>query len=128
MKDIKIARITWEEIYLKINTLKDSLCNKQDTIYGVPGSGQVVSGLTGLAVDSPEKANIIVDCIYDEKTYKRWNEKYPEKEYCFLFNTQFEYQEEYLIFPWQECEDLNGEKVKPYWVSKIKKQSDEIKN
>tara|TARA_R110002051_G_scaffold103198_1_gene174968 strand:- start:28246 stop:28650 length:405 start_codon:yes stop_codon:yes gene_type:complete len=128
MKNIKIARITWEEVYLKINTLKDSLCNKQDSIYGIPGSGQVVSGLTGLAVDSPEEANIIVDCIYDEKTYKRWQEKFPKKEYCFLFNKQFEHQEDWIVLPWEEAEEVNGKQISPYWVSKIKNKSDEIKN
>ena len=60
-----------------------------------------------MAVDTPEEANIIIDDLYDSgATFRKWNEKYPDKEFCFLFNKKFEYQNTWLEFPWEE----SGEK------------------
>jgi len=104
---MKKHKVTWNEIYLKIDAMKEALTNKKDKIYGIPRGGQIIAGLTGLAVDTPEEANIIVDDLYDSgATYKKWYKKYPDKEYCFLFNKQFEYQNTWLEFPWEE----SGEK------------------
>ena len=58
---MKKYKISWEEIYEKVKVLKSNLENKNDKIYGIPRGGQIVAGLTGLAVDTPEEANIIVD-------------------------------------------------------------------
>ena len=100
---MKKHKITWEEIYLKIDAMKDALDNKNDKIYGIPRGGQIIAGLTGLAVDTPEEANIIVDDLYDSgATYNKWVEKYPDKEFCFLFNKKFEHQNTWLEFPWEE--------------------------
>lgn len=103
---MKKYTITWEEIYAKINTLKESLV-KEDKIYGIPRGGQIIAGLTGMAVDTPEEANIIVDDLYDSgATYEKWFKKYPDKEYCFLYNKTLEHQNTWLEFPWEE----SGEK------------------
>ena len=104
---MKKYKISWEEIYEKVKVLKSNLENKNDKIYGIPRGGQIVAGLTGLAVDTPEEANIIVDDLYDSgTTYNKWYEKYPEKEFVFLYNKQFEHQNTWLEFPWEE----SGEK------------------
>jgi len=99
---MKKYKVTWDEIYAKIKTLKESLV-KKDKIYGIPRGGQIVAGLTGMAVDTPEEANIIVDDLYDSgATYKKWHKKYPDKEYCFLYNKKFEHQNTWIEFPWEE--------------------------
>jgi len=104
---MKKHKVTWEEIYLKIETLKNSLNTNSDKIYGIPRGGQVIAGLTGMAVDTPEEATIIIDDLYDSgNTYNKWLEKYPDKEFVFLFNKKFEYQNTWLEFPWEE----SGEK------------------
>jgi GTP cyclohydrolase I len=104
---MKKHKVTWEEIYLKIETLKNSLETNFDKIYGIPRGGQVIAGLTGMAVDTPEEATIIIDDLYDSgTTYKKWLKKYPDKEFVFLFNKEFEYQNTWLEFPWEE----SGEK------------------
>tara|TARA_R110000744_G_scaffold51_1_gene211 strand:+ start:830 stop:1675 length:846 start_codon:yes stop_codon:yes gene_type:complete len=107
---MKKHKITWEEIYLKIDAMKDALDNKNDKIYGIPRGGQIIAGLTGLAVDTPEEANIIVDDLYDSgATYNKWVEKYPDKEFCFLFNKKFEHQNTWLEFPWEESGEIEVE-------------------
>ncbi len=99
---MKKHKISWKEIYDKVETLKNALA-KEDKIYGIPRGGQIVAGLTGYAVDTPEEANIIVDDLIDSgETYKKWNEKYPEKEFCFLYNKKYEYQNTWIEFPWEE--------------------------
>ena len=104
---MKKHKISWEEIYLKIKTMKNALNKNTDKIYGIPRGGQIVAGLTGMAVDTPEDATIIIDDLYDSgATYNKWVEKYPDKEFVFLFNKQFEYQNTWLQFPWEE----SGEK------------------
>jgi GTP cyclohydrolase I len=104
---MKKHKISWEEIYLKIETMKNALDKDTDKIYGIPRGGQIVAGLTGMAVDTPEEATIIIDDLYDSgTTYKKWFEKYPNKEFVFLFNKKFEYQNTWLEFPWEE----SGEK------------------
>jgi len=98
---MKKVKISWSEIYDKVNTVKESL-TKKDKIYGIPRGGQIVAGLTGMAVDTPEEANIIIDDLYDSgTTYKKWLKKYPDKEYCFLYNKQYEYQNTWIEFPWE---------------------------
>ena len=104
---MKKHKVTWEEIYLKIETLKNSLNTSSDKIYGIPRGGQVIAGLTGMAVDTPEEATIIIDDLYDSgTTYSKWLKDYPDKEFVFLFNKNFEYQNTWLEFPWEE----SGEK------------------
>jgi len=104
---MKKHKVTWEEIYLKIETLKNSLNTNSDKIYGIPRGGQVIAGLTGMAVDTPEEATIIIDDLYDSgTTYNKWLKDYPDKEFVFLFNKKFEYQNTWLEFPWEE----SGEK------------------
>ena len=98
---MKKVKISWSEIYDKVNTVKESL-TKKDKIYGIPRGGQIVAGLTGMAVDTPEEANIIIDDLYDSgTTYKKWLKKYPDKEYCFLYNKKYEYQNTWIEFPWE---------------------------
>jgi GTP cyclohydrolase I len=98
---MKTYKITWEEIYAKIETLKNNL-DKKVKIYGIPRGGQIIAGLTGMAVDTPEEADIIVDDLYDSgTTYKKWYKKYPNKEYCFLYNKKYEHQNTWLEFPWE---------------------------
>lgn len=104
---MKKVKITWKEIYLRVNSLIDSLDNKNIKIYGIPRGGQIIAGLTGLAVDTPEEADIIVDDLIDSgATYKKWLAKYPDKEFVFLFNKDIEFEKTWIEFPWE----LEGEK------------------
>ena len=100
---MKKYTVKWEEIYKKIDTLLNALEKKDCKIYGIARGGQIIAGLTGLAVDKPEDADIIVDDLYDSgRTYKKWLAKYPKKEFVFLYNKQFEHKNTWIEFPWEE--------------------------
>ena len=103
-------KLSWIEIYKKLDLLIEDLFKKHDTlnIYGIPRGGQFISGVSGFAVDTPEEANIIVDDLYDSgTTYRKWKAKYPDKDFCFLFDKrEKEYKGKWLEFPWEE----SGEK------------------
>tara|TARA_R100000808_G_scaffold11377_1_gene29240 strand:- start:3521 stop:4381 length:861 start_codon:yes stop_codon:yes gene_type:complete len=103
-------KLSWVEIYKKLDLLIEDLFKKHDTlnIYGIPRGGQFISGVSGFAVDTPEEANIIVDDLYDSgTTYRKWKAKYPDKDFCFLFDKrEKEYKGKWLEFPWEE----SGEK------------------
>ncbi|QDP64650.1 MAG: putative GTP cyclohydrolase 1 [Prokaryotic dsDNA virus sp.] len=93
--------ITWEEIYKRIKTLPKGKC------YGVPRGGQVVAGLTGNAVDTPDEADYILDDLIDSgRTAMKWKEKYPDKPFLALWNKIEEKNLGWLEFPWEE----NGER------------------
>ena len=97
---MKKYTVKWEEIYRKVETIKRNLIDKNSKIFGIGISGQIIAGLTGNAVEYPENAVIIVHDIYDSgDTYKKWLKLYPEKEYVFLYNKQFEHKDEEIEFP-----------------------------
>jgi len=94
--------ITWEEIYTKIKLVLKEV-KPTDTFYGIPRGGQVVAGLTGRAVDEPSKASIIIDDLIDSgATYNKWVKKYPDHKFCFLFNKDDEFPNQWIKFPWEE--------------------------
>ena len=102
----KIHKLTWNEIY-KAMFQKLQEYGKEDRFYGIPRGGQVIAGLTGRAVETPEEANIIIDDLYDSgTTHKKWKKKYPDKKFIFLFDKRKEFKNTWLEFPWE----LSGEK------------------
>ena len=101
---MKKHKITWKEIYERIDLLNNELC-KNCKVWGIPRGGQIVAGLMGKAVDNIEDADFIIDDLYDSgrtsKQYLKHN-----KQIIFLFDKREEYQNTWLEFPWEE----NGEK------------------
>ena len=98
---MEIENITWTEIGLKIDTLKNSLNLQTDKVSGISKGGKILSELSGFGVNDPQEANIFLDDLYNTgKNYNKWKEDFPDKEYCFLFNQQFEYKDKIIIFPY----------------------------
>lgn len=112
-------RISWEEIYSKIDNILNQLENKKYKVWGIPRGGQIVAGMLGFCNDKievvhplfPYKADIIVDDLYDSgTTYKKWKKLYPEKDIYFLFDKrEKEYKGKWLVFPWEESGDKEVE-------------------
>ena len=107
-------KLSWKEIYNAIDLFLNKLENKKHKVYGIPRGGQVVAGMLGfcnekiIVVDNPNKADIIVDDLYDSgTTYNKWKKLYPDKDFYFLFDKrEKEYKGKWLEFPWEE----SGEK------------------
>tara|TARA_R110000824_G_scaffold119224_1_gene273196 strand:+ start:155 stop:451 length:297 start_codon:yes stop_codon:yes gene_type:complete len=98
---METINISWYEIGKKIDTLKNSLANKNEKIFGISKGGKIIAALTGHGVEEPEQANIFLDDLYNTgKNYNKWIKKFPNKEYCFLFNQQFEFKNKLIIFPY----------------------------
>jgi GTP cyclohydrolase I len=97
--------ITWEEIYDRLKELPKGKC------YGIPRGGQVIAGLTGNAVDTPEEADYLVDDILDSgRTAMKWKEKYPNKPFVVLFDKQEEKNRwGWIEFPWEESAERDAE-------------------
>lgn len=97
----KIIKITWDEIYSKVDTLVDSLTNKNMKIFGMSPDGKIIAGISGLAVDSADEADILVDGVFDGgEVYRHFQESYPEKEYVFFFNKSKENFKGWVEMPW----------------------------
>ena len=96
--------ITWEEIYERIKLLPKGKC------YGVPRGGQVVAGVTGNAVDTPEEADYILDDLIDSgRTAEKWKKKYPDKPFLALWNKIEEKDLGWIEFPWEESGEREAE-------------------
>ena len=96
--------ITWKEIYDRVKELP------RGKYYGVPRGGQVIAGLTGNAVDTPDEADFIVDDLIDSgKTALKWKEKYPDKHFIGLWNKIEEVDLGWLEFPWEESGERDAE-------------------
>jgi len=89
--------ISWKDIFERVEKLPKGKC------YGVPRGGQVVAGLTGQAVDTPEEADYIVDDLIDSgRTKEKWIKKYPNKPFYVLYDKTIEKNLGWLEFPWEE--------------------------
>lgn len=67
-------------------------------LWGVPRGGQIIAGLTGRAVDTPEAADVLVDDICDSgATRDRYRGRYPSKP----FWTLTQRHGEWVQFPWE---------------------------
>jgi GTP cyclohydrolase I len=90
--------ISWEQIYQRVNEL-----DKSKKYYGIPRGGSVIAGLTLNAVNNIDEADILIDDLIDSgKTKQKYNELYPNKEFIALFDKSKEYQNKWLIFPYEE--------------------------
>ena len=95
-------QITWSEVYRRLYNILEQL--PHDTkFYGVPRGGQIVAGMTGKAVDTIEEADVIIDDLIDSgatfERYKQYNKKFYS-----LIDKRVEYQNEWLVFPWENEE------------------------
>jgi len=101
--------ISWEEVYNRLKTILDNI-PKDKTFFGVPRGGQIVSGMTGRAVDKIEDADIIIDDLIDsgatELKYKKYN-----KPFIALIDKRIELQKQWLVFPWEQKDDDTEETV-----------------
>tara|TARA_Y100000310_G_C20654256_1_gene801186 strand:- start:1303 stop:2145 length:843 start_codon:yes stop_codon:yes gene_type:complete len=93
-------KISWNEIYGRVTALPDD-----GKFYGVPRGGSIIAGLTGMAVDTIEEADYIVDDLIDSGETKKLHEKWFKKPFVALFDKRHEYQGKWLVFPWEK----NGE-------------------
>jgi len=90
--------ISWNELKLKVSRFDQS-----KKYYGIPRGGAVIAGMTDNPVETPEEADIIIDDLIDSgETARKWKEKYPNKEFIFLYNKQEEHQNMWLVFPYEE--------------------------
>jgi len=97
----KIIKITWDEIYAKVDTLVDSLKQKDKKIFGLSLDGKILAGISGLAVDSIEDADILIDAVYEkEKQHNFYREKYPDKEIVYFFNKSMDKFVGWVEMPW----------------------------
>ena len=95
--------VSWEEIREKIEVLKEVLVHSDEKVYGIPGNGSAVSELMDNAVETPEKATILIGLVHQTgKTHDKWRGMFPEKEIVFLYNTQYEFHDTDFIFPWDK--------------------------
>ena len=97
--------ITWEEIYKRVTNLENRLKNNYLPIYGIPRGGSIISGILNqkghLVVDKPEDADIFIDDLIDSgATAKKYEEKYSKKVLA-LYDKRKEFQNTWLIFPWE---------------------------
>jgi len=100
---MKKTYITWEVIYDRLNTILNNT-PKDKTFYGVPRGGQVVAGMTGRAVDTIEKADIIIDDLIDSGTTEE-RYKVHNKPFLALIDKRIELQNHWLVFPWEVKDD-----------------------
>tara|TARA_R110000772_G_scaffold181163_2_gene292501 strand:- start:1575 stop:1901 length:327 start_codon:yes stop_codon:yes gene_type:complete len=95
--------VSWEEIKEKIEVMKEVLVNSNEKVFGIPLNGAEISELMDNAVETPEKATVLIGLVHETgETYNKWRGMYPEKEIVFLYNTQFEHQDCTLVFPWDK--------------------------
>jgi len=91
--------IKWKEVFNRADFLKSKF-PPNTKFYGVPRGGQIVAGILGDAVDTPEEADVIVDDIIDSgetfNQYKKYN-----KPFASLIDKREEYQGEWVVFPWE---------------------------
>lgn len=100
------CHLTWQDIRNRVKALPSGPC------YGVPRGGAVVAGLTGRAVDSPDKAAFIVDDIIDSgRTRKEWVAKFPGKPFHALVDKTRNPDKRlgWIHFPWEEKPEVDAE-------------------
>jgi len=97
------TKITWNQIYFRLREITKNH-PKGTKYYGVPRGGQIVSGITGNAVDKIDEADYIIDDLIDSgSTLKRYS-KLSKKPFIALIDKRIELQGEWLVFPWENEE------------------------
>ena len=87
--------VPWETIYAAMASAPAG------AVWGVPRGGQIIAGLTGRAVDTPDAADVIVDDIIDSgATAHRYDCLYPLKQFWAPFRKRP--GDGWLIFPWEQ--------------------------
>lgn len=104
--DTQVDRValSWEEVRGLLESIPKL------PAYGVPRGGQIVAGMLGTAVDTPDEAEIIVDDIIDSgATRRRWQRMYPGKPFHALYDKQG--TSDWVIFPWEGEPKNDGETI-----------------
>ena len=96
-------KLSWEQV-------RDLLrLAPEGKVYGVPRGGQIVAGLLGRAVDTPEEADVIVDDIVDSgATRKAWEEK-TGKPFWALVDKVQNPDPRWVVFPWEASPEQDVE-------------------
>lgn len=105
MKKIKIS---WNTIHGKLEEIDYG--NRR--VYGIPKGGMIAAGFLRHAtiVDSPTEADIILDDIMESgTTMKKYQDKYPDKEFCSLFQKSDYGHDSWLVFPWEADHPAEGD-------------------
>ena len=101
--------VSWEVVYDRLKTILENT-PKDKTFFGVPRGGQIVSGMTGRAVDKIEDADIIIDDLIDSGATELKYKKY-DKPFVALIDKRIELQNQWLVFPWEVKEKDTDETV-----------------
>ena len=98
-----VLRVGWPEIYRRLAAAPPG------RLWGVPRGGQIVAGLTGRAVDSPDQADAIVDDIVDSG-HTRIRYEGTGKKFWSLIDKSVEpeYRDKWIVFPWEGYDELAG--------------------
>lgn len=92
--------LSWKEVYDLLDEIKRTY-HPDAKYYGIPRGGQIVAGLLGNAVDTPEEADVIVDDILNSgKTADIYKQKYG-KPVVILFDKRAQKTTEWIVFPWE---------------------------
>jgi GTP cyclohydrolase I len=95
----RTVRVTWDEVYDRLRSAPAG------RLFGVPGAGAVVAGLTGRAVDRLEDADCIVYALPRTSALERPAE-WAAKPVWTLFDGEAEvYERSHLVFPWEGRDD-----------------------
>ena len=95
----RTVRITWDEVYERLRSAPSG------RLYGSPGAGAVLAGLTGRAVDRLEEADWVVDVLPRSSAAERAEEP-PPKPVWTLFDGETEsYQRSRLVLPWESRDE-----------------------
>jgi len=99
--------ISWGEVLHRLSRI-----DKEGVkVYGIPKGGMILAGFLKNAenVQHPQDADIILDDIWDSgATMKQYMERYPNKQYWVCVDKRVEYQDVWIVFPW-EAEHPGGE-------------------
>lgn len=96
----------WAEVWQRASAIKNS---HRGFAYGIPRGGAIVAGIMGNAIDCWEKADYIVDDIYDSgKTAERYS-KMTGKEIAFLVDKRKKEDADlgWVVFPWEKRDETS---------------------
>ena len=105
---MKKIHISWKEIHGKL--LSIDFPGKK--VYGIPKGGMIAAGFCKYAtvVDNPEDAIVIIDDIMESgTTMRKYQDKYPEKEFYSLFQKSIYGHNAWLVFPWEADHPAEGD-------------------
>jgi GTP cyclohydrolase IA len=85
--------LSWPEIYARLQEAPPG------RLWGIPRGGQIVAGLTGRAVDTPDEAEVIVDDVWDSgATRDRYQALYAKPFWALITKQP---GEGWVRFPWE---------------------------